>query len=267
MLTAYQERLKMYWRKSFAEKNISMEGSKRKLLPDERSVWDDYLDLAGLSMVHGKICCFKNVGYTQEQLSILLNCPVELISRAESRFVNFGMIELNGNRVIHIQNWKLYQSEYDRQKPYRNVTLKGYNKRLQGKVTDTSNSKSYSMRSIEGRSNKNKTTENKHKSALLEQVYKDGFNIYALINKAKKQSNMAQDYPQEVIDAICKSYITNKATIKNQWGWFKKALYNESCRYFAKLNIKEAETFKQQSDFTTIGQVIASIQKNQNRGA
>ena len=129
----------MSWRKSWPKLNIygangNGECSKRKLLPDERSVWDDYIDLAQLSVIRGKICITKNMGYTLEQLSEILNTPTEILDRSEKHLQKLDMITVDNKRVIEINNWSKYQSEYDRQSQYR-VTSKGYKQRLQKKVT------------------------------------------------------------------------------------------------------------------------------------
>ncbi len=134
MLLMVEERLKkMAWRKSWANLNIfGQKGdgscSKRRLLPDERSVWDDYLDLASMSILRGKVCLSSDMGYTPEQLSKLLKTPEKIILRSETQMIEFKMITIDNNRVITIRNWKKYQSEYERQKGYR----------LQHKVTTES---------------------------------------------------------------------------------------------------------------------------------
>ena len=49
---------------------------------------------------------------------------------AKQKLINTERINVNGNNEIKILNWRKYQSEYARQKPYR--------KRLQSKVTSRS---------------------------------------------------------------------------------------------------------------------------------
>ena len=151
----------MSWRKSWPKLNIygpegNGECSKRKLLPDERSVWDDYLDQAQISPIRSKVCISIEIGYTQEQLSIILKTPIDAINRAEKKLVDFDMIIVAKNRVISILNWSKYQSEYDRQLQY-NVTDKSNKKKLQKKDTKNlsvslsdSVSKSTSNKDIKG---------------------------------------------------------------------------------------------------------------------
>ncbi len=135
----------MAWRKSWSNLNIFGQNgdsncSKRRLLPDERSVWDDYLDLASMSVLRGKVCLSGEMGYTQEQLSKLLKTPKKIIDRAETQMVEFKMITIdNSNRVISIKNWKKYQSEYERQKGYRKEN------KLQHKVTSEGYTEGYKV--------------------------------------------------------------------------------------------------------------------------
>lgn len=129
----------MLWRKSWSKLNIFGKNgdgvcSKRLLLPEERSVLDDYLDLAEISVIRGKVCIAKNIGYTPEQLGEILKTSVEIIKKSEEKLVEMGIINLTESRVIEIINWKKYQSEYERQLQYR-VTNKGYKQKLQAKVT------------------------------------------------------------------------------------------------------------------------------------
>ncbi len=128
----------MAWRKSWSNLNIfgvNGDGTckKRALLPAERSVLDDYLDLAEISPIRGRVCIANNIGYTQEQLSEILKTPLPIIKETERKLLKNGTIEIK-SRVVIIKNWKKYQSEYERQKRYR-VTSNSYNKKLQKKDT------------------------------------------------------------------------------------------------------------------------------------
>ena len=111
----------MAWRKSWCKQNLDPSGTKRKLTPEQRSVWDDLLDLAEASEVTGKVCAFPGVGYTVEQLEAILNTPEQVVEEALYRFngKDLEMIEIDKRGVITIKNWPKYQSEYQRQKGYR----------------------------------------------------------------------------------------------------------------------------------------------------
>jgi len=111
----------MAWRKSWCNQNLDANGTKRRLTAAQRSVWDDLLDLAEVSPVTGQVCAFPGIGYTTEQLAAILNTPANVIQEALERFEGkeFAMIEIDKHGVITIKNWPKYQSEYQRQKSYR----------------------------------------------------------------------------------------------------------------------------------------------------
>ena len=115
----------MEWRKSWASENIygkDGKGSctKRLLLPDERSVWDDYLDMAALNIIPGQISISLNMGYTIEQLAELLKTPVETINRANVKLQATKSIIVENNGIVTVLNWKNYQTEWERIKDYYN---------------------------------------------------------------------------------------------------------------------------------------------------
>ena len=58
--------------------------------------------------------------------------------------------------------------------------------------------------------------------SALTNVYKQGLNIYSLINKLKKQLGWDKGrlFPEEVLLKVCSSYQQNKQDIKDQWAWF-----------------------------------------------
>lgn len=110
-----------------------------ELEPDERSIWADFIALAGDSPFEGKIAITESIGYSDEQLAEMLKCPVELIQRAKAKFLKYDKITQNNYRVIDLQNWQKFQSEYQRQKKYREFDPDGPksdNEKLQNKVTD-----------------------------------------------------------------------------------------------------------------------------------
>ena len=74
----------------------------------------------------------NSVGFSTIQLIKLLKTSKYLLKKALKQLQNTGRISINDAGVITIINWKKYQSEYERQKPYRNqklqttVTTNGY---------------------------------------------------------------------------------------------------------------------------------------------
>jgi len=103
------------------------------LLPDERSVWDDYLDLATPpnTPIAGQVCISAKIGYTVEQLAITIKTDPTVIEKANKRMMELGMITVANDGIIVVNNWSRYQSEYERQK--------GYRKGLQEEVTHKDN--------------------------------------------------------------------------------------------------------------------------------
>lgn len=114
----------------------------RELKPDERCIWFEFLCLAGESPIEGTICIDRGIPYSDKQLAALLNCPVGLIRRAKKKMIFAGKIVENDTtidektaKIIKICNWKRYQSEYSRQKPYRYEKSRDSLAKLQQEVT------------------------------------------------------------------------------------------------------------------------------------
>ena len=105
----------MAWRKSWPEPNLDPDGTKRKLSPEHRSVWDDCLDLAEMGPVTGRVQVARGVMYTPEQLAAIFKTPEAVVRSAMRRFVDLEMLTEEGVVI----NWPKYQSEYQRQKGYR----------------------------------------------------------------------------------------------------------------------------------------------------
>ena len=64
--------------------------------------------------------------------------------------------------------------------------------------------------------------------AALKTVYDDGFNIYASINRLKKEMGRKDHFPDEVLIGVCNSYWKNRDMIKARWPWFIQAMTTES---------------------------------------
>ncbi len=105
----------MAWRKSWSTQNLDPEGTKRKLTPEQRSVWDDCLDLAEMAPITGTLCIAPGVQYTAGQLAAIFSTPEPVIVESLKLFRRLSMIDDEGR----VTNWPKYQSEYQRQKRYR----------------------------------------------------------------------------------------------------------------------------------------------------
>lgn len=95
--------------------------------------------------------------------------------------------------------------------------------------------------------------------AALDEVFKQGFNIYALMGQFKKQSKLREPIPDEVLLAVCESFKKNKPT--DHWPYFKKVLLEESRNYFARRNIAEHEWHKNAPVAQSVQDIIASMGK------
>jgi len=94
-----------------------------EMLPEERFIWFGFLLLAGDNASEGKISVTENTGYSIEQLSDLLKCEPELINRSIKKMVKYEKIQVDKKNVIKIIKWEKYQSEYQRQRKYREEWL------------------------------------------------------------------------------------------------------------------------------------------------
>ncbi len=90
-----------------------------QLEPAERSVWADLICLAGECGKEGKIIDNDDQPYPLSYIASHLNIPLELLSNTMTKCQEQGRLNLNGTGILEIVNWAVYQSEYDRQKPYR----------------------------------------------------------------------------------------------------------------------------------------------------
>ena len=92
---------------------------------------------------------------------------------------------------------------------------------------------------------------------LLDKVYKQGFNIYALLGRFKKKSKV--DLPEAVIEKVCNSYLKNHEKIQNDWPWFITAVEKASREYFAEQSIKENQEYKKQPVAQSIKDIMRGI--------
>jgi len=88
----------------------------------ERFIWFGFLLLAGDSPYAGIITATEEFGYSDEQLADLLKTNVELVRKSKKKMIEFGKISVDDKNKIHILKWEKYQSEYNRQKGYREAT-------------------------------------------------------------------------------------------------------------------------------------------------
>ena len=89
-----------------------------QLDPAERGVWADIIVLAGERLMGGKICDNDGKAFPFDFIASQLHIPQELLERTIDKCKKEGRIEVKEG-VIIVTNWTAYQSEYERQKQYR----------------------------------------------------------------------------------------------------------------------------------------------------
>ena len=89
-----------------------------QLEPEERSVWDELLCFAGLCGLDGLIADRDKRPFPHSYIAHELHITEELFKRTLGKCKEEGRITEN-EHGIYITNWAAYQSEYARQKPYR----------------------------------------------------------------------------------------------------------------------------------------------------
>jgi replisome organiser protein len=95
-----------------------------QMTAEQRGLWADFLALAGASRVAGVICAGETKGvpdaYPIDYLASMLRCSEASLRGAIEVFESQNRISVKDG-VIYITNWPKYQSEYQRQKPYRKI--------------------------------------------------------------------------------------------------------------------------------------------------
>ena len=122
---------KMTWVKLHI--NGWLHGSIRwQLEPDERGVWADLIAMAGQCLLGGKICDNDERPYPRDFIAGQLNIPPELLDRTIAKCRREGRLEDRDDMLV-LTNWQSYQSEYERQKPYRQKKGEDPDKYTKGK--------------------------------------------------------------------------------------------------------------------------------------
>ena len=89
-----------------------------QLTEAEQSIWDKLLCLAGLCGLDGLIADNDRHPFPHAHIAHELHTSEELLESTLTKCKDEGRISENTDG-ISITNWKAYQSEYERQKPYR----------------------------------------------------------------------------------------------------------------------------------------------------
>jgi DnaD/phage-associated family protein len=99
-----------------------------------RGVWACLLALTGSGRFSdkGEIKVSENIGFNDKQVANLIKIDVKIWQKVKQILIKTDRIIVDSNDIIKVINWTKYQSEYERQKPYRN------NNKLLEKVTNES---------------------------------------------------------------------------------------------------------------------------------
>jgi hypothetical protein len=83
---------------------------RQDLQPDERSVWSDFLALAGLTREprRGFIERSKGIPYPKNVLTCMLNITEELFDRTVTKCVKEGRLKVFKDGTMYLANWERY---------------------------------------------------------------------------------------------------------------------------------------------------------------
>lgn len=89
----------------------------------ERCIWYELIYFSAICATPGVIADKDGRPYPHQFIANRLNAPLEVFERTLKKCEVEGRIFENDSG-IHITNWNAYQSEYERQKPYREAKKK-----------------------------------------------------------------------------------------------------------------------------------------------
>ncbi|MBA7483024.1 hypothetical protein ES705_28335 [subsurface metagenome] len=118
---------KSRWRRTWVKMwvNESLEGTIRfDFTPAERGVWYDLILMAGRCRVPGVISANETTPYPHSYIAGVLNVDLGLLETTIDKCKASGRIE-EIEQGLKLTNWEHYQSEYERQKPYRQQKQEG----------------------------------------------------------------------------------------------------------------------------------------------
>lgn len=95
-----------------------------QLTEAEQSVWDKLLCLAGIISREGQLSDNDGRPLPHNHISHELHTSEELLESTLAKCIEEGRIT-EDEKGLHITNWQVYQSEYERQKPYREKSKAG----------------------------------------------------------------------------------------------------------------------------------------------
>jgi hypothetical protein len=112
----------------------------------------------------GLVTWTKEIGLTAEQIATRLRSTPKIILAGLAELQNRGYLTVGPQGQIAITDWRHFQSEYQRQKPYRQSVTKSYKGVNGGPVTKST--------SGEGRREKGEVEEDKSKGSIQDSIEK-----------------------------------------------------------------------------------------------
>jgi hypothetical protein len=91
----------------------------------EFSIWIELLCLACDSPIDGLVMAREGEGYKPIEIALKIKAPLSVVKSALEKLQlpsgkdNIPKIIILDNNIIKINKWHIYQSDYSRQKPYR----------------------------------------------------------------------------------------------------------------------------------------------------
>ncbi|MEK5070747.1 phage replisome organizer N-terminal domain-containing protein [Sporosarcina sp. FSL K6-1508] len=73
-------------------------------------IWVKLLSQAGKANANGYIYLSENIPYTEEMLATIFGRPLNTVRMALGIFKQFGMIDIDDNHFINIENWEKHQN-------------------------------------------------------------------------------------------------------------------------------------------------------------
>ena len=110
------------WRRRWVKLYVTgwLHGSIRwQFTSEERGVWADLIALAGEIQQNGKICDNDGRSLPRSFIANQLNIKQTLLDQVIAKCLHEGRLAIDDNEVLSLTNYDTYQSEYERQKKYR----------------------------------------------------------------------------------------------------------------------------------------------------
>ena len=93
----------------------------------------------------------------------------------------------------------------------------------------------------------------------LKTVYADGFNVYMMLNKLKKDLKRRDNFPDEVLLLFCEHYWKYHSEVKRTYPYFLKAFQMVSAQWHAGNQIREGQKYKKEGMAQSIKDILKGL--------